>query len=561
MQSLQRTIQTIIEQMKTLPPTAKMLVGSLMVILVMSLFLVSLYAGQPALVPLGLKSTLTPDARAKAISYLEMRNIKYSEEGGDLLVPAEQKYTILAQLTENQLIDADQINFDRLMTDESLIRTRDQNRQRYLVAKMNVLSNMISQMNGIERATVVIDQPEGISAIGKSHVPPSASVSVTTRGGELNQTLVDAIAQLVSRSHAGLKPENVAIVDARTGRAMQARTNDHLTASRYFDVKLAAEKHAKSTLESVLGFIPGVRIAVNAQVDTKEVVQHMSKFGDPKLGLTGESTRSITSTNMAVGAEPGVMPNTGASLSGMGRGGSQLADERTETTAIPVVDRTNSQLRDARGYALKINATIGVPRSYFVRLHQERTGDAEAQPDPAALDQLVEAESERLREFITPLIDTDAVEGAIAGVVRVEMFPDFGVVLTSGSQLVPGGAGSPGGIGGITAGGVNDSLVKYVTLGGLAALSLVMMFLMVRKANVREELPTAAELVGMPPALAAADSDLVGEADEAAPALEGVELNDDAIRRQQMLDQIKEMVTTAPEEAAMLLRRWIKSEV
>src|SRR5690606_1267592 len=157
--------------------------------------------------------------------------------------------------------------------------------------------------------------------------------------------------------------------------------------------------------------------------------------------------------------------------------------------------------------------------------------------------------------------DTDAVEGAIAGVVRVEMFPDFGAVLTSGSQLVPGAAGGAGGIGGITGGGVNDSLVKYVTLGGLAALSLVMMFLMVRKANVREELPTAAELVGMPPALAAADSDLVGEADEAAPALEGVELNDDAIRRQQMLDQIKEMVTTAPEEAAMLLRRWIKSEV
>jgi flagellar biosynthesis/type III secretory pathway M-ring protein FliF/YscJ len=99
-----------------------------------------------------------------------------------------------------------------------------------------------------------------------------------------------------------------------------------------------------------------------------------------------------------------------------------------------------------------------------------------------------------------------------------------------------------------------------VSLGGLALVSLTMMFLMVRRASVREVLPTAQELIGIPPALAAMDGDLVGEADEASPALEGVELNDSAIRRQQMLDQIADMVNKTPDEAAGLLRRWIKSE-
>ena len=46
MQVLQRTIQQIGAQLKGLPNTAKMLIGSLMIILVMSLFLVSLYAGR-----------------------------------------------------------------------------------------------------------------------------------------------------------------------------------------------------------------------------------------------------------------------------------------------------------------------------------------------------------------------------------------------------------------------------------------------------------------------------------------------------------------------------------
>ena len=52
----------------------------------------------------------------------------------------------------------------------------------------------------------------------------------------------------------------------------------------------------------------------------------------------------------------------------------------------------------------------------------------------------------------------------------------------------------------------------------------------------------------------------VCEVDEAAPALEGLELDDISLRRQQMLSQITDMVTETPDEAAGLLRRWIKSE-
>jgi len=107
---------------------------------------------------------------------------------------------------------------------------------------------------------------------------------------------------------------------------------------------------------------------------------------------------------------------------------------------------------------------------------------------------------------------------------------------------------------------MSDSLVKYISLGGLAALSLTMMFMMVRKAGVRQELPSASELVGIPPALQAAESDLVGEADEAAPALEGLELDDAEIRRSQMLEQITDMIKSTPDEAAMLMRRWMRAD-
>ena len=97
-------------------------------------------------------------------------------------------------------------------------------------------------------------------------------------------------------------------------------------------------------------------------------------------------------------------------------------------------------------------------------------------------------------------------------------------------------------------------MVRYVGLGSLAFISLAMMFLMVRKAGVREELPSPAEIVGLPPALE------VGEAEESALALEGVELDDAELRRAQLLEQITETIKTSPEEAASLVRRWAKAE-
>jgi flagellar biosynthesis/type III secretory pathway M-ring protein FliF/YscJ len=354
----------------------------------------------------------------------------------------------------------------------------------------------------------------------------------------------------------------VAIIDSRTGRSLAVRTPDALTASRYLEVKQAAEMHVKDALAAALNYIPGVLIAVNAQVDTTEVIERSSSYDEPKIGVTSESNRTLSSTSGSPAAEASVRPNTGLNIAAV-RGGSQTSDERSDTASVPAFGKRDSQVRDPRGYPLKINATVGVPRSYFNRLAQlaapaasDAAPDqsrADAAVDPAAFEALVQAETEKIREYLAPLIDTQAIQGAVAGTVTVNMIPDFAGPVGESAEIT---AASNSGMAGIA----NGDLVKTVSLGGLAAVSLAMMFMMVRRASSKPQLPSAAELVGVPPALAAADSDLVGEADESAPALEGVELTDDAMRRQQMLEQITSMIHGTPEEAAGLLRKWIKSE-
>jgi flagellar biosynthesis/type III secretory pathway M-ring protein FliF/YscJ len=82
---------------------------------------------------------------------------------------------------------------------------------------------------------------------------------------------------------------------------------------------------------------------------------------------------------------------------------------------------------------------------------------------------------------------------------------------------------------------------------------------MVRKAGRAPALPTAEELVGIPPALAPG-SDLVGEADESDTAMSGIEVDDDELRTQKMLEQVSELVKSNPSSAATVFNRWMTPE-
>jgi flagellar biosynthesis/type III secretory pathway M-ring protein FliF/YscJ len=53
---------------------------------------------------------------------------------------------------------------------------------------------------------------------------------------------------------------------------------------------------------------------------------------------------------------------------------------------------------------------------------------------------------------------------------------------------------------------------------------------------------------------------VIGEADEAEPALPGMELDDDQIRSRKVAEQVSELIRSNPNDAASLLRRWAANE-
>lgn len=554
MQALQNTIQQVRQQLKNLSPTAKMLIGSLMVIVTMTLFLVAQYSSRSSLEPLGLSINLSPEARARAVSHIQNRGISYQESGGEILVPAERRYDILAQLTEGDVITPDQINFDSLIEQDSPFLSKSQNDRRWLVATMNVLSRTISNMGGIQSATVVIDEPRNTSGIGSAYKPSSASVTVVPRGESLSQSKVDAIAAMVAGAHASLKTEQVVVIDANIGRMHRARGDDDFNATTNLELKQSQERLVNDKLRDALSYIPNVNVAVHATVDTREVIENKRVFDEPRLGVTAESSRITSSTSESSGGEAGIRPNTGASVAQSGGSGSSMSDEMSDANMVPAFGGTDSRIIDSRGYAVQINATVGVPRSYFVRLHQNGQDGEPAEPDPAELAALIAEETARIREQIEPLIDTRAIEGATAGTVMVSMIPDFAMASVTGAQQPAAAAAS--GMGNLAS---NEGLITYVGLGALAVVSLAMMFMLVRRAAAPQDVPSAAELAGVPPTFGS-DAELVGEAGESTSSMEGVEVEETDLRRKQMLGQINDLAKDNPVEAASLLRRWMRTE-
>jgi flagellar M-ring protein FliF len=410
-------------------------------------------------------------------------------------------------------------------------------------------------------ASVVIDAPQPRS-LGMAVRQPTASVNIKMRGNkQLSQHMIDGAAALVASSKAGLRIENVRVIDGNTGRQHRARSDDDMMAAGYLEHSMKIEQTIHDRLSTMLAYIPGVIIAVNAQVDIRRSVVETNTVLDPGKGTVTaplrETTQERVQQSATRGAEPGVRPNTGLNINNAGAGGTVLSDTQTSSDFETEFGRRVERITDPRGAPLKIAATINIPRSFFVAQWRS-SNDSTEKPADDELAPLIAQEVTRIRSDVQPQVDSASAGGA-EGEVVVSVIPDIEDLRNAMPERFAAGAtgaGAAGGVAGVlaAAGGV-----KTVLLSVLALAALGLMALTVRRATKAEKLPTAEELIGLPPALSG-EADLVGEAGEADAALAGIELTDESIQEQKVLEQVLDMVKQRPAEAAGILNRWIQSD-
>ncbi len=578
MDQLRQMLATVRMYLGKLGPAHKLLMASLVVIMVMTLAFVSLYSSKPSMVAI-LKGYPAEDQQ-RAAAFLLTAGVKSEiRSDGVLWVAAEQEGAARAALAENGKLPGDKtLLFTNLFEKQSWINSRQQNEQMFLIALQNQLAQDVSNFKGIRSATVILDIPE-TQGIGRAVRQPSASATVTTQGGGgLSQSMVDAIAGYIAGSRAGLEIDRVRVIDASTGQQRKASNENDTIPTTAMEAAAKVEETTRQKLGNLLSYIPGVIVAVTAQVDVTRVNSETTRTLPKGNGseVFVKSTNEDTTTTAKGGdggGEAGLRSNVEADVGVASSKNSEKSDKiKSDTEFVVSPGSKRETVFDPRGMTTMVGVSVNVPRGFVAALLKPKGDKADAKeaggPDDAAVQSKFDAEVRpQIEALIRPhvrvmtakanstLSDAD-LDALVKQALSVAMIPAemMGVAPAQQAGILGTLAGGAAG-GGIFSGGLIDKVV----LGALAVVALGMMFMMVKKAGKKSEMPTAEELVGLPPQLETG-SDLIGEADEGDAALAGIEVDEKQVQVQQVLEQVTKMVDEKTDVSAKLLNRWIQTQ-
>jgi flagellar biosynthesis/type III secretory pathway M-ring protein FliF/YscJ len=416
----------------------------------------------------------------------------------------------------------------------------------YNQAREMMLSQLISRFPNVADAQVLISAKDERRVEGS--VLPSASIVIKLRDSVENpKNLVIAAADAVAHAVAGLTRGHIAVIVGDREIPVPDADNDPLaTGSELMDMKVKEEALEAQKIYTQFSYIPNLLVSVSVQIDNQTTARQTHTYDKDAIVSkpVSESTKTEeTSTTSAGAADPGVGANTGSPISiatsgGGGGATSSTTEDKSEYQNFPSEKTESTQIPAGKDTILA--ATVRVPRSYFVNAYKSTNNGKD--PDDAALQTEMTTELASIRTGVKTLLGLKADED-----LSVEMYPDLPMGGTMVMATASSALSSP--VGSVTAYG------KQIGIGVLAVVSLFMMSSMVRKAAPAPVVAPSAP--ASPPSVLSAAEGLAGEVGMSNAALDGVEMDEDAVKTQQMLDQVTTMVKENPEGAAALVKRWL----
>lgn len=319
-------------------------------VLVLGAFALSSWLSRPTLSPLftGLSGA---DASA-VVDQLTAEGVQYqlADGGSTVLVPEASLYDQRIKLAAAGLpTNADGGGYS-LLDEMPMTSSEFQQQTTYQRALEGELARTIGAIDGVESATVKLALPEE-SVFVSEKADPTASVFVRTRPGTtLSVDQVQAIVHLVSAGIDGMKPTDVAVVDA-SGEVLSAvgtgTTGGSGKQASDYEARVAASVQA--LLDRVVG--PGrSAVTVTAEVDQSQTDTTTEKFtATPDTPPLASSTTTETYEGGSASGAAGVLgPDNIAVPGGDGAEGSGTYESTTEDRTN-AVDKTTERVQQGPG--------------------------------------------------------------------------------------------------------------------------------------------------------------------------------------------------------------------
>lgn len=294
---------------------------------------------------------LDSEEAGKVITALDEQSIPYEvgAGGGSIFVPRSVVHKTRITLASQGVPKSGGVGYE--LFDKPTFGQSDMaQRINRLRAVQGELSRSINEMEGVESSRVMVVVQENRLIVDPTKKPTASVFVKLSTAGLLDQQGVNAIRFLVANAVAGLKYNNVAVVDnfnntlagGEDDGSFSAVSGTRLEAQRNMEKYLSQK--VKSLLEGHLG--PGqALVVVNAELDHDQLITE-----DLVLSPTGQVERSQTVKNektetMAAraGGTPGAVLNinTSTNIAGPGMTGNLLENNETVTQFANSHSRTN----------------------------------------------------------------------------------------------------------------------------------------------------------------------------------------------------------------------------
>lgn len=470
-----------------------------------------------------LYSGLEAAAAGEVVAAVEGMGVPVEIRGSTILVPAADRDRVRLALARDGLPKNGPAGYELLDGIDGFGTTSEMFEASYWRAKEGELARTILAAPGVRAARVHIANAAGRPF--QRGAEPSASVTVTTNGGQLTTDMAEAIRYMVSSAVAGLSPTNVSVIDAAHGAVLRhGQAADDVAGAR--GPGATREQQLRLEVERLLAARVGegkaiVTVAVDVDGESERVTERLI---DPQSRVVISSDiREITDNSTGGGVGGGA--TVASNLPQAGGGGEPATSNRTESEErinFEVSQTTRERMRPAGEIRRQ---TVAVLVDGVVSYGAD--GNRNWAPRP-------QVELDQIRDLVQSAVGFNADRGDVVTVEMLEFAerPGTGVVAESGfGRFLENNA---------------MSLIQMGVLGGVA-LGLAL-FVLRPLLRAPEQQPSQARL----------------EPDFDGPMLEwpeGSKMNPKGIEGDaDSIAELKNTFVERREESATVLRGWLESE-
>ena len=331
----------------------------------------------------------------EVVQALEARGVPYEVNGGGIFVPDSQRDQLRLTLASEGLPPNSSQGYELLDTLTGFGTTSQMFDAAYWRAKEGELARTIVANPNISSARVHIAHSSANPF--RRDVTPSASISVTTSGGELSLQQARALRFLVASAVPGLVPDDVAVIDGRGGLIGGEQENQ---AGQTAEDKVATlRERVQRLIEARVGVGNAV---VEVSVDTvTESESIMERRFDPegRVAISTDTEETTENAQEQGGGDVTVASNLPDGEAGEGDSSNSQSSETRERVNYEVSETTREVTR-VPGAIRRLTVAVLVNGTFA----PDATGNQQFSPLP-------EEELQALRDLVASAVGFDEERG------------------------------------------------------------------------------------------------------------------------------------------------------